>query len=278
MRVRNHRLVDEVHNIDFIASPNIGETIDPRYLVIHYSAGSSAAGCIRWFSNPSYKASAHLVIARDGTITQMVPFNRLARHAGLSQWGRLDGLNRHSIGIELDNAGELMLSGGQWVLPVGRGDYAADEVAPAFRPGNSSGTLADGLHSYTETQLAVTLEVCLTLVHHYGLVDVLGHDNNVSMRPRDPAADLAIASACARGHNRENDATRYRTTAALNVRSGAGAEFPLQPGSPLPAGTEVEVLSRKGVWWQVDAAVSANGTTDMVGWCHSRFLAATDRE
>lgn len=177
MRVRNHRLVDEVHNIDFIASSNIGGRIEPRYLVIHYTAGTSAVGCIDWFSNPSSKASAHLVIARDGAITQMGPFNRLAQHAGKSEWGNPDGLNRHSIGIELDNAGQLMLGGGQWVSPVSR-----------------------------------------------------------------------------------------RTTAELNVRSGAGTEFSFQPGSPLPAGPEVEVLSRKGVWWQVDAAGAANGTTDMVGW------------
>lgn len=117
MRVRNHRLVDEVHNIDFVASPNIGGMIEPCYLVMHFIAGSSAAGCIDWFQNPSSRVSAHLVIARDGSVTQMMPFNRLAKHAGKSQWGSLDGLNRHSNGIEPDNAGQRMLSGGLWLRP-----------------------------------------------------------------------------------------------------------------------------------------------------------------
>lgn len=81
-----------------------------------------------------------------------------------------------------------------------------------------------------------------------------------------------MASVRAHVLARENDATRYRAPAELNVRSGAGTDFSLQPGSPLPMGTEVEGLSRKGVWWQVDVAGAAHGVTDIVGWCHSRFF------
>lgn len=273
MRIRNHRLVDDAHTIDFIPSPNIGGIIEPRYLVVHYTAGSSVAGCIDWFKTPSSKVSAHLVIARDGSVTQMVPFNRLAKHAGKSQWGSLDGLNRHSIGIELDNAGQLMLSGGRWVSPVSRRSYSDDEVTLALHRNDPPGTPPCGWHAYTETQLAVTLEVCLALAHHYALIDVLGHDDIAPMRKRDPGPDFPMASVRARVLGRDDDSTRYRTTAELNVRSGAGTEFPLQPGSPLTLGTEVEVLARKGVWWQIDVVGTANGVSDIVGWCHSKFLA-----
>ncbi len=48
------------------------------------------------------------MIARDGTITQMVPLERAAWHAGRGEMLDLDGemrgyLNRRTIGIELAN-------------------------------------------------------------------------------------------------------------------------------------------------------------------------------
>ena len=82
MKIRNHRLFKEDgKQVPFVTSPNIGGVIQPRFLIIHYTAASSAAGTISWFQNRTSKVSAHLVIARDGSITQMVAFNRLAQHA-----------------------------------------------------------------------------------------------------------------------------------------------------------------------------------------------------
>jgi len=87
MKIRNHRLtLDDGNALTYLASPHAGATIAPRFLVIHYTGGSSAAGTISWFQSPQSKVSAHLVIARDGKVTQMVPFNREAWHAGQSRW------------------------------------------------------------------------------------------------------------------------------------------------------------------------------------------------
>lgn len=49
--------------------------------------------------------SAHYLIDEDGRIELLVPEERLAWHAGLSAWRDLDGLNAHSIGIEIVNRG-----------------------------------------------------------------------------------------------------------------------------------------------------------------------------
>ncbi len=48
------------------------------------------------------KVSAHLLIERDATVTQFVPFNRRAWHAGVSSFSGRQACNDFSIGIELE--------------------------------------------------------------------------------------------------------------------------------------------------------------------------------
>ena len=274
MKIRNHRLTrDDGHAMAYRASPHAGGIIAPRFLVIHYTAGSSAAGTIAWFQSPASRVSAHLVIARDGTVTQMVPFNREAWHAGQSRWGNLSGLNHHSIGIELDNAGILIRSGGKWVSPLTRRSYPDSEVTVALHKNDPPGTQPSGWHAYTPEQIEATLECGMALLNHYGLADVLGHDDIAPGRKRDPGPDFPLDSVRARLLGRGDDhPERYRTTARLFVRSGAGPDFAALPGTPLPLGTEVEVLAKQGLWWQVDVVGEVNGVMDIVGWSHSKYL------
>ena len=48
------------------------------------------------------KVSAHIVISRNGSITQYVPFNKRAWHAGQSEYQERTDCNNFSIGIELE--------------------------------------------------------------------------------------------------------------------------------------------------------------------------------
>jgi AmpD protein len=48
------------------------------------------------------RVSSHVLIARDGALTQYVPFSMRAWHAGASNWCGRDGCNDYSIGIELE--------------------------------------------------------------------------------------------------------------------------------------------------------------------------------
>lgn len=50
----------------------------------------------------THQVSAHLLIERDGTITQFVPFDKRAWHAGESQYLGVSNCNDFSIGIELE--------------------------------------------------------------------------------------------------------------------------------------------------------------------------------
>ena len=48
------------------------------------------------------RVSTHVLIARDGTLTQYVPFSMRAWHAGPSNWCGREACNDYSIGIELE--------------------------------------------------------------------------------------------------------------------------------------------------------------------------------
>lgn len=50
------------------------------------------------------RVSAHLLIDRDGAVTQYVPFNMKAWHAGASCFCGRDNCNEYSIGIELEGS------------------------------------------------------------------------------------------------------------------------------------------------------------------------------
>ena len=103
MEIKQHRLKGS--GITYQNTPyKGGGDLEHRYLVFHYTAGRSAQSSIDFLCTPEAKASAHVVIARDGAITQLAPFNIKTWHAGISQWNGLNGLNSYSIGIEMDNA------------------------------------------------------------------------------------------------------------------------------------------------------------------------------
>jgi AmpD protein len=46
--------------------------------------------------------SPHVFIDRAGKVTQYVPFNKRAWHAGISQWNGRQDCNNFSVGIELE--------------------------------------------------------------------------------------------------------------------------------------------------------------------------------
>ena len=75
----------------------------PSDIVIHFTAGPGDARKSIQAMNQR-RVSSHLVINRDGSIMQGVPFTRVAFHAGKGVWWHFhDNMNSNSIGIELCN-------------------------------------------------------------------------------------------------------------------------------------------------------------------------------
>ena len=273
MKIHNHRLIQaDGAPVPFVATPNLGGVIQPEYLVMHYTAGSSADSSVAWLSNPQARASAHLVIGRDGGITQLVPFNRSAWHAGKSQWDGRSGLNNFSIGIELDNAGNLERVGSRWLSRVSKRAYADDDVLIANHKQDRPGTPPSGWHEYTEAQIEAALAVGLLLMQRYKLKEVLGHEDIAPGRKTDPGPAFPMASFRSRLQGRAADqADIFLASVALNIRSGPGANNPALPGSPLPLNTRLAVLEKQALWWRVDV-LEAQSDEAVEGWVHSRFL------
>lgn len=248
MKIRDHCLVHEDGTpVHFERSPNQGGPLTPEYLVLHYTAGGSLEGTVAWFKNRHAKASAHLVIGRDGSVVQMVRFDRVAWHSGTSTWDGKRGLNAYSLGIELDNAGRLERVGGRWVSAFSKRSYPEEEVLVANHKHDRPGTPASGWHAYTEAQIERTLMVAQLLIERYRLKEVLGHEDIAPGRKTDPGPAFPMASFRSRLFGRrENAPLRYVTRTAVNLRSGPGSQHPALPGSPLAPGTQLVVVKKTG--------------------------------
>jgi N-acetylmuramoyl-L-alanine amidase len=268
--LRNKLCEDDGTPFPFKKSPNTGGKIDHRYLVMHYTAGRNAESSVNWLTNPESEASAHLVIGRDGTITQLVPFDTVAWHAGTSSWEGLNGLSKFSIGIELDNAGKLIRHSNKWRAWFGV-DYDEEDIIVATHKNVSEPA---GWQLYTPVQLEQALEVSLLLMAHYNLSDVIGHDDISPGRKSDPGPAFPMESFRGRliGRADETD-IRYKTITALNIRTGPGTQHDRLKVSPLPKGTKVEILREQGTWRLVDVIGKVKGEMDIQGWMHGRYLA-----
>ena len=265
-----HRItIEGGKNLSFVKSSNIGGKLDPRFLVIHYTAGQSAGAAVSWLASRESNASAHVVIGRDGSITQMVPFNRVAYHTGPSSWDGIQGLSPFSIGFELDNAGRLKRVGNSWVSWFGRA-YPDDEVLVATHKHDKA---EYGWHTYTEDQIQAAIELGAILFSRYKLLDVIGHDDISPRRKWDPGPAFPMQSFRSKLIGRKLEAPPIlETTRTLHVRSGPGFKFRKILDKPLPEQTCIEILRRKEVWCFVDVLDEFEGDMDIQGWVHSRHL------
>jgi N-acetylmuramoyl-L-alanine amidase len=75
-----------------------------EYIILHYTEIPLQDALTRLISAKS-EVSAHYLIKKDGEVLQLVDDYKIAWHAGKSSWKNFTHLNRHSLGIEIDNSG-----------------------------------------------------------------------------------------------------------------------------------------------------------------------------
>ena len=93
------------------------------------------------------RVSSHLLINRDGSLIQFVPFNKCAWHAGQSSFDGREDCNKFSIGIELE------------------------------------GTVKE---SFTEQQYDILNDVIYLLKREYPIKNIAGHSEIAAGRKNDP--------------------------------------------------------------------------------------------
>ncbi len=182
MEILKHRLVDGGVE-HFVCPKNRRKLEGPDTVVVHYTAGVSARSSAEFLAREEVKASAHVVIGRDGKVFQLVPFDTEAWHAGRSRHAGRSNLNRYSVGIELDNLGRLEYRDGRFMAECG---VAVD---PREVYVDETGEEATFWHRYTEQQRAALREVCGLLCRHYPVRHVVGHAD-ITERKQDPGPAL----------------------------------------------------------------------------------------
>ena len=262
--IEDHRLKGP--SVIFRETPNKGDMMNPKYLVLHFTAGASAESSCNWLCNPQAKASAHLVVGRDGMIFQLAPFNIKTWHAGVSHWDGITGLNHCSIGIEMDNAGPMIQAGSIFKAQAFGGRFSQDEVVLAKHQWEAG---ERWWHLYSDQQLQIALELAKLLVKTYSLCDIVGHDEIAPDRKRDPGPAFPLESirSCVMGRLGDEEPRFIVSVNGLNIRRGPGIEFEAV-SSPLSQGTELFLL-QKGARWH---KVAVEGSHDLEGWVANRFI------
>jgi len=185
--VTNHRLAKGGSGVGFINSPNKGGKLNPRFLVIHYTASGPDADIAHYFAQMAARVSAHLVVRRDGSVTQCVPFNRVAWHAGKSAWTAKDGtlysgLNNWAIGIEIENWGPLSRKEGGWLSWTG----TRVDGSKAIEARHKFGAPDCGWETFTPAQVETVVSAARAICSTYAIEDIVGHDDIAPGRKSDP--------------------------------------------------------------------------------------------
>ena len=270
MNIQSHSL--DKKSTSFKESPNHGKKFGeslPDTIVIHYTAGSSAESSVNTLTNPDVSASAHLVVGRDGSVTQLVPFDTIAWHAGKSVWGDRTGLNNFSIGIELDNAGRLTQSGSQYSAWFGR-TYPEEDVVEAIHRNEKEPSY---WYRYTEEQITKTFDICQLLIEKYDIKSILGHEEISPKRKIDPGPAFPLDKMRdkllhADRSDRKEDKGELEnpaevTASMLNIRSGPGVSNQ-KIANPLKKGTLVNIIDETDEWYQVEVTLT--------GWAAKSYL------
>ena len=181
--------------IEYSSAANIGGKIVPSIVVLHDTAGRLDKGnSARYLQAAPRGVSVHFIVERDGTVSQQVPTNRRAGHAGTSHYHGRNGVNDFSIGIEIVNPGRMTDAGNGKARAWYKQDFDIVEfgIQTLTTPEHGSGLWMD----YTEAQIAA-VETLLNGLFDYipTLTDVTSHwyvspGRKVDTNPLFPLANI----------------------------------------------------------------------------------------
>jgi N-acetylmuramoyl-L-alanine amidase len=170
-------------------TPNRGQDIRPQMIVFHGTVNTAyGPETTAVFGDPQRNASVHVIVARDGGITQLVSFDSAAFHAR--------GFNDRSVGVELVNYGPLKREGDAF--------RARWDTSAVIDPGQVVTVFADGggepayFHRFSDEQVDRVVHIVRALRARYGSLTLAGHDRLDSRRQEPgPAFPLGLVEALA---------------------------------------------------------------------------------
>ena len=74
-----------------------------RCIVLHADASATESGTLSWMASPESGVSYHVLVGRDGALYRLVPDDRVAWHAGRSEWKGEPMVNGFSLGLAFSN-------------------------------------------------------------------------------------------------------------------------------------------------------------------------------
>jgi N-acetylmuramoyl-L-alanine amidase len=187
-----------------------------------------------------------------------VHFDTISWHAGKSFYGGRDGLNKYSIGIEIDNAGPLEKVGSEYKSWFGK-KYQENDVLYAAHRNNPKKSY---WHLYTVKQIEACREICQKLIEKYNIKTIVGHEEIAPTRKTDPGPAFPLDRF--REHllsqNRSDEPDEINAegivaTDLLNIRGGSGISFQ-KVAQPLRKGTPVKVLEEHDGWYKVETKIT----------------------
>lgn len=265
---------------DLLTGPKVSQSSTPKTsgpfafgqpdtIIIHYTAGGSMDSAVRTLCDPNIRASAHMVLGRDGSIVQLAPFTVKTWHAGNSSYNGRSGFNNYSVGIEIDNPGPVTKQGDTYISWFGK-KYPQDEVIQAT---HRNETVPRFWVRYTQEQIETIEEICSLLISKYKIKYILGHDQIAPGRKQDPGPAFPMERIENRLLNANRDldgeADVVEKTSGiisvdkLNIRSGPDQTAD-KVALPLSKGTKVTILQESNGWYQVETSIR--------GWITSQYV------
>lgn len=169
----------------------------PKGITIHYTADPTVEGTLKSFGANGY--CYHLIIDRDGKVTQSCYFEAGTWHAGKAEWAG-QSPNRMHIAVALVGWG--------WLKPDGHGGFKSWAETPvpaaevAQRPDNLTGEVG-AWHACTPVQEQALEQVLLwCMANGIGAGDICGHDEAALPKGRkfDPGGALSRTMPELRAH------------------------------------------------------------------------------
>lgn len=178
----------------------------PKGIVIHFTAGGTVSGSIDYLIKSGL--GYHILVERDGNITQMTSLDRMVWHAGKAHWGGYSP-NKSFLSISLANWGKL--------TPRETGEYVSwsgKVISPEnirFSPSNTD-KIVEAWEAATLEQEEALEQFCVWCIDNLGITfdNICGHDECALPlgRKNDPGGSIHLPMVNYRLHLAERWASK----------------------------------------------------------------------